>query len=344
MRPHRYVIDEPEIPFDLEVLYEDERIIVVDKPHFLPTMPRGMWYRSTALMRLRERLGEPDITPAHRLDRLTAGVLVFVRDKSCRGAYQTLFQEKRAVKVYECLAPCRPITRPRYGTIERLESPRPFPLLRRSHITKVRGVMTAYEEPGVVNAETVIERGELVLPAESLSRRSGAYPYAGHVGAVPGDTSIPAAGMRREMQDGISVTAGMPRFGGLPPAGSPPRRHMTYSHADGMPGDASIPVAIESRSHCPSQKPAGIEVFRADEAASALTCRYTLHPRTGKTHQLRVHMNSLGLPIVGDDFYPSIETRPYDDFSQPLELVARTLRFTDPITGEPREFTSRIAL
>ena len=58
------------------MLYEDERIIVVDKPHFLATMPRGMWYRETALIRLRERLGEPDITPAHRLDRMTAGVLL----------------------------------------------------------------------------------------------------------------------------------------------------------------------------------------------------------------------------------------------------------------------------
>lgn len=73
-------------------------------------------------------------------------------------------------------------------------------------------------------------------------------------------------------------------------------------------------------------------------------CRYTLHPRTGKTHQLRVHMNSLGLPIVGDDFYPRIQTRPYDDFSQPLQLVARVLRFTDPITGEKREFVSRVPL
>lgn len=73
-------------------------------------------------------------------------------------------------------------------------------------------------------------------------------------------------------------------------------------------------------------------------------CRYTLHPRTGKTHQLRVHMNSLGLPIVGDDFYPRIQTRPYDDFSQPLQLVARMLRFTDPITGEKREFVSRVPL
>ena len=71
---------------------------------------------------------------------------------------------------------------------------------------------------------------------------------------------------------------------------------------------------------------------------------YRLLPRTGKTHQLRVHMNSLGLPIVGDDFYPRIEERAYDDFSQPLQLVARSLAFTDPFTGDPLEFSSKIEL
>ena len=235
-----------------------ERIIVVDKPHFLATMPRGMWYRQTALIRLRERLGEPDITPAHRLDRMTAGVLVFVRDSACRGAYQMLFQNRQAVKIYECLAPCRPISGPRFGTIMQVEPPRPFPLLRRSHITKEHGTMAAFEEPGLANAETLIERGDLCFP--------------------------PAGGRWREA-----------------PEGGP------------HPGNHPI-------------------------------CRYTLHPRTGKTHQLRVHMNSLGLPIVGDDFYPRIQTRPYDDFSQPLQLVARVLRFTDPITGEKREFVSRVPL
>lgn len=148
----------------MDVLYEDERIIVVDKPHFLATMPRGMWYRQTALIRLRERLGEPDITPAHRLDRMTAGVLVFVRDPACRGAYQMLFQNRQAVKVYECLAPCRPISRPRFGTIMKVEPPCPFPLLRRSHITKEHGTMAAFEEPGLANAETLIERGDLCFP------------------------------------------------------------------------------------------------------------------------------------------------------------------------------------
>ena len=239
----------------MDVLYEDERIIVVDTPHFLATMPRGMWYRQTALIRLRERLGEPDITPAHRLDRMTAGVLVFVRDSACRGAYQMLFQNRLAVKVYECLAPCRPIVRPRYGTVTRIDPPRPFPLLRRSHIVKERGVLAAFETPGLVNAETLIERGEPVSP-------------------FPGGKPC------------------MPMAGG--------------------PRPSAVPV-----------------------------CRYTLRPHTGKTHQLRVHMNALGLPIVGDDFYPCIQARRYDDFSQPLQLVARVLRFTDPVTGQEREFVSR---
>ncbi|MBW3078024.1 pseudouridine synthase [Bifidobacterium simiiventris] len=239
---HRWVTDEPRIPFDVDVLYEDAGIIVIDKPHFLATTPRGMWYRETALIRLRERYGESDIVPAHRLDRLTAGVVVFVRDPALRGAYQMLFQERRTTKVYECLAPAAPIRRPRYGTVALLESPRVFPLLRRSRIVKQRGILQAYEEPGEVNAETVIKLGD---------------------------------------------------------AG-----------------------AVEKRN------------IRA----------YTLHPRTGKTHQLRVHMNSLGLPIVGDDFYPRIIERAYDDFSRPLELVARRLSFIDPVTHEPRTFVSRIPL
>lgn len=324
-RPHRYVTEEPHIPFEMDVLYEDERIIVVDKPHFLPTMPRGMWYRSTALMRLRERLGEPDITPAHRLDRLTAGVLVFVRDPACRGAYQMLFQNRRAVKVYECLAPCRPIRRPRFGTVTWPESPRPFPLLRRSHITKERGTLTAFEEPGIVNAETLIERGPLVELAE-----------AGGLTGRPLPELLPEALLGALASSGASespessVVSGNTRRSG---------------HGDDLRDD--LKNGVHGGGFASSQS-GGFAPLRSSQSSQSscptLVCRYTLHPRTGKTHQLRVHMNSLGLPIVGDDFYPRIQTRPYDDFSQPLELVARTLRFTDPITGESREFVSRIPL
>lgn len=298
---HRYVIDEPEIPFALEVLYEDSGIIVVDKPHFLATTPRGMWYRQSALIRLREMFGEPDIIPAHRLDRMTAGIVVFVRDPALRGAYQMLFQERRATKTYECLAPLAPVganlvpgadgrVHPtRTGTVTRLEPPRPFPLLRRSHIVKDRGRLQAYEVPGEINAETLIER-EILRSAQN-----------DNVGVAQDDNKNAFCHPGRRDSAICNVSCHPERRGGGP-----------------EPKDLATP-----------RRP--------------LT-RYVLHPRTGKTHQLRVHMASLGLPIVDDDLYPAIATRPYDDFSTPLQLVARRLSFIDPVTNEPREFTSRIPL
>ena len=237
-RGHRIVLEEPQIPFEPKVIYEDRRIIVVDKPHFLATMPRGMWYEGTVLIRMRQQYGEPDIVPAHRLDRATAGVLVLVRDPAARRAYQMLFQEHRVRKVYQCLAPVRPILHPRTGTVQHLDPPRVFPLERRSRVIKRRGILQAWEERGPVNAVTRVE-----------------------------------------------LTAGQ-----------------------------------------------------------GCLATYTLYPQTGKTHQLRVHMNALGLPIVGDDLYPRIQTRAYDDFSRPLQLVARRLEFTDPFTGVERIFTSSVPL
>ena len=202
-----------------------------------------MWYRETALVRLCERYDEPNITPAHRLDRLTAGVVVFVRNPSARGAYQMLFQNRKTVKTYECLAPLAPTQRPRYGTAVRIDRHLPFPLVRRSHINKDRGRLQAYESADVPNAETLIERGS-----------------------------------------GIRFVAGRPYV------------------------------------------------------------NYTLHPKTGKPHQLRVHMNSLGLARLGADVDPDIVQRAYAAFSQPLELVARELRFDDPRNGEPRRFVSHVPL
>ncbi|MBT1177520.1 23S rRNA pseudouridylate synthase [Bifidobacterium callimiconis] len=296
-KPHRWVIDEPDIPFEFTVLYEDERIIVIDKPHFLPTTPRGMWYRSTALIRLRERYDEPQITPAHRLDRDTAGVVVFVRDPLARGRYQMLFQEHRTTKTYECVAPARPITRPRFGTIERLDAPRVFPLRRRSRIVKDRGILQAYEEPGLVNAETVIELGVDggCLGDRFEDNRSGNGRSANSRSA--------------DDRSGVCHTGGRLEHD-----------RFAVDRANDWPmGDRSLVTA------CP---------MRA----------YTLRPRTGKTHQLRVHMNSLGLPIKGDPMYPTIIDRAYDDFLNPLQLVARTLEFTDPYTGENRRFVSQAPL
>jgi tRNA pseudouridine32 synthase/23S rRNA pseudouridine746 synthase len=67
---------------------------------------------------------------------------------------------------------------------------------------------------------------------------------------------------------------------------------------------------------------------------------YRLTPRTGRTHQLRVHMASLGLPITGDPLYPNIIDVASDDFSTPLQLLAQRIEFDDPLTGRRREFSS----
>lgn len=300
---HRWVMSEPDIPFDIGILYEDADIVVIDKPHFVPTTPRGMWYAQSALIRLRETYHDDSIIPAHRLDRATAGVVVFVRTSALRGAFQTMFQERRARKTYECIAPCLPVgvrdggavrgvrmagsapdpstgeaplrdivaqarRTPSIscipgvlpgptGTVAQCDPPQAFPLVRRSHITKLRGVLQAFEEPGVVNAETRID----------LS---------------PDQTAV------------VCDAAGNPR--------------------------GRVALA-----------PLGLRA-------------YTLTPSTGKTHQLRVHMNALGLPMLGDDMYPRVIDRPYDDFGSPLQLVARELRFADPRDGAERVFRSRIPL
>lgn len=94
---------EPDIPFDPVVVAEEEAVLVVDKPPFLPSTPNGRLVRTTVLQRLRDRFGEPDLTCVHRLDRLTSGLLLVSRDPATRGAYQRMFQDGRVAKTYECL-------------------------------------------------------------------------------------------------------------------------------------------------------------------------------------------------------------------------------------------------
>ncbi|MFW0179360.1 pseudouridine synthase [Rothia sp. P7208] len=105
---YRELSQEPQLPDDIPVLYEDEWILVVDKPHFLPTTPRGMFVAQTALTKLRVQHQNPLLSPVHRLDRATAGVLVFSKVPQSRGPFQTLFQSRRIVKEYEAVAPLIP--------------------------------------------------------------------------------------------------------------------------------------------------------------------------------------------------------------------------------------------
>lgn len=222
---YRELPDEIDVPFDMPVIHADERIVVVDKPHFLATMPRGARVVQSALVRLRRQLGEPTLAPAHRLDRLTAGVLLFTRDPSVRGPYQQLFATGAARKEYAALAPLR-------ADLE-------LPATVESRIEKTPGIMRAYEVDGPVNARSHVE-------------------------------------LDAEVPDGAGGTVG----------------------------------------------------------------RYRLRPETGKTHQLRLHMSGLGVPILGDPLYPEQREVVDGDFSDPLRLLARSLAFVDPIDGVEREFVS----
>ncbi|CAM3834871.1 pseudouridine synthase [Tsukamurella strandjordii] len=217
---YRELPHEVPVPFPMPVLYADDRIVVVDKPHFLATMPRGARVVQSALVRLRRELDEPRLSPAHRLDRLTAGVLLFTRDPAVRGPYQQLFAQGLARKEYAALAPVRPDLG--------------LPVTVESRIEKTPGIMRAYEVDGPVNARSHVE-----LEAE-----------LGSVG------------------------------------------------------------------------------------------RYRLRPETGKTHQLRLHMARLGVPILGDPLYPEQREVVDGDFTDPLRLLARRLAFVDPIDGTEREFVS----
>ena len=96
------------VPFDIPVLYQDTDLVVVDKPHFSATMPRGRHVAQSALVRLRRELGLPELSPAHRLDRLTAGVLLFTTRRELRGAYQTPFARGFGEQDLPGAGGCRP--------------------------------------------------------------------------------------------------------------------------------------------------------------------------------------------------------------------------------------------
>ena len=140
---YRDLRDEVAVPFDIPVLYQDEDIVVADKPHFLATMPRGRHVAQTALVRLRRQLGLDELSPAHRLDRLTAGVLLFTTRREVRGAYQTLFARGAVHKTYVARAAVDPnVVLPRVVC---------------SRIIKRRSNFQAVEEAGEPNAETLVE-------------------------------------------------------------------------------------------------------------------------------------------------------------------------------------------
>jgi len=221
---YRELTDETPIPFEEEILFQDEHLLVVDKPHFVPMIPTGRFLRETLLVRLKRKLALPHLTPIHRLDRETAGVVIFSHKLATRGTYQSMFQKRTVRKVYEALAP--------------MLDGRDFPFTYQSRMVDGDKFFVMKEEAGEPNSETRIE----------LIEQRG-------------------------------------------------------------------PLA-----------------------------HYRLHPHTGRKHQLRLHMASLGVPILNDAFYPVALPCKGDDFSNPLQLLARRIAFDDPLTGEARSFESRRVL
>lgn len=236
-RPHtklsyvRAVENESPIPFEARILYQDELILVADKPHFLPVVPSGAYVNETLLTRLKTISGIATLSPAHRIDRETAGLVLFTLRPETRGAYQALFRDRVVEKIYEAIAPFR----------DDLQ----WPMTYRSRLERSRAqFMQAETVAGEPNAETHIECVERVL-----------------------------------VEDEIIST--------------------------------ETPLA-----------------------------RYRLTPRTGVRHQLRVQLAALGIPIVNDAIYPLLKPVSRDDFSQPLQLLAKELAFIDPITKQERRFVS----
>ena len=217
----RAVEREVRIPFEAVVLWQNDHLLVVDKPHFLPVTPTGKYVQETLLVRLKNALGLDALSPIHRIDRDTAGLVLFSKQASSRAAYHALFRTRQVEKTYECIAAWNPDL--------------PWPISRHTRIAPATHFMQECEVPGEPNALT-------------------------HIGVQEAGTKL---------------------------------------------------------------------------------ARYTLQPVTGHRHQLRVHMHALGLPILNDGIYPILTPEGSADYAQPLQLLAKTLAFTDPLTGNRLAFHSQ---
>jgi len=161
VRYFREVPNETPIPFDEQVLWQDAHLLVADKPHFLPVMPAGEYVEQTLLARLIKRTGNPDLVPIHRIDRLTAGLVLFSVDPASRGQYQALFRQRAVEKCYEAIAPA----------LAQLQ----FPYLHRSRMVEGEPFFRMQEVSGEANSETRID----VLERRAELWRYGLSPVTG---------------------------------------------------------------------------------------------------------------------------------------------------------------------
>ncbi|TCB46766.1 pseudouridylate synthase [Acinetobacter terrestris] len=221
---YRFLAHEIQVPFEHEILFENEHLLVIDKPHFLTISPTGQYVQETLLVRLKKQSGNEFLTPIHRLDRETAGVVLFSKQPSTRAIYQEMFAQRQVNKTYHAIAP--------------FHADLTFPCHTRYRMEKGEPFYTMQVVEGQINSQTEID-------------------------------------------------------------------------------------LIEH---------------------DAIWGKYQLKPITGKQHQLRVHLNSLGIAIKNDPFYPVVQHKREDDFSAPLQLLAKHIRFNDPITFQDIQFSSNFEL
>ncbi|OGT97406.1 MAG: pseudouridine synthase [Geobacteraceae bacterium GWB2_52_12] len=218
----REVEQERVIPFAEKIIFQNDDLIVACKPHFLPVIPGGPYVAECLLNRLRKSTGNHDLVPIHRIDRETAGIVMFSANMKTRALYNEIFLNGAVEKTYQAVAEYTPTSNETEWTVEnRVVSGEPWFRMKTA--------------PGASNARSIIK---LVETKEKLAR-------------------------------------------------------------------------------------------------------FLLHPLTGKTHQLRLHMSGLGFRILNDKYYPDLLPETADDYTNPLQLIAKTVRFTDPVTGRRMEFTSQ---
>jgi len=219
---YREVDSEPSIPFEETILFQDQHILVAYKPHFLAVTAGGIYVNECLQNRLQRSTGIKALQALHRLDRVTAGLVMFSVNPSSRHRYHHLFETRQIHKTYQAIAK--------------------------------------------------ISHGEKLLAQEwDIKNR---------------------------------IVQGEPRF----------RMQVTKGEANS-----------HSMIRCLQQ--------------SAQHALFELNPVTGKTHQLRVHMQELGWPILNDKYYPKLQPLSADNYSAPLQLLAKELQFVDPITQQPRNFS-----
>ncbi|MFT7675485.1 MAG: tRNA pseudouridine32 synthase/23S rRNA pseudouridine746 synthase [Gammaproteobacteria bacterium] len=219
---YREVESEPSIPFKETTLFQDQHILVAYKPHFLAVTPGGIYVNECLQNRLQSSTGIEALQALHRLDRVTAGLVIFSTNPDTRHHYHHLFETRQVHKTYQAIAK-------------------------------------------VSDGENLI--GE-------------------------------------EWEIKNCIVRSEPRF--------------RMRVAEGEANSHSIIRCLQQS----NQK-----------------ALFELNPITGKTHQLRVHMQAMGWPILNDKYYPKLQPLSADDYSAPLQLLAKALQFIDPVTQRPRCFS-----